>query len=215
MKKERTKKKKKIKTHTKDFSDSAPSTHSSAAPSLPSVRGGNSRRGSFPLAPGVQGRAVPRGSRLPGPAPRCRRRRLLAARRLRAGDGVASGASALRSARERAEGALGGAGPEGPEPTRSRAKPLYVRAGGWRSRRPRSCYPCLPARASHLGQDLARRREKEKKKRKKKKKKKAHSVPKRSPSLTPLRTRGRPAGRQNPPPNSFKVVLSPWALQRR
>lgn len=75
--------------------------------SIPPLRvRGNSQRGSFPLALGVQGRAVPRGSRLPGPAPRRRRRRLLAARRLRAGDGVASGASALRSATERAEAAL-------------------------------------------------------------------------------------------------------------
>lgn len=40
-------------------------------------------------------------------------------------------------------------------------------------------------------------------------------TPPRGPSLAAplLRTRGRPA--PEPPPNSFKVVLSPWALQRR
>lgn len=198
---ERTKEKK-IKAHTKDFSDSALSPHSSPTPSLPFVQGRNSQCRSFPLPPGCGAGQSP-DSGVPGSQRHPRGASQPSAGFARGGR---SCPGSLHSPRGQGSGAAGRLRPEGPEPSlrRCAAEPrrAALRAGGsWRSAQPRSCHPCPPGARSPARTRQGTGKEQ------------AMGTPHPRGPSRPLPYPWSPSART--PPNSFKVVLSPWAPQKK
>lgn len=219
------KERKKIKAHTKDFSDSALTHQPSPAPSLPPSSPCKGETPSTDPSPGPRDAGQsrpPSPRRSPGraglPEPRClgapdspQPREKAAPRRL----------TALRGGPElpqepplpALQGEMAPGGWEGlvrrvpsaslrlPAAERSRTGQRGTREGGWRSSRARSWHTCLPDPRSRT--ETARKRQRAGDQR----------PPTPGVPLAPLRTRGLPAPETLP--NSFKVVLSPWALQRR